>query len=173
MSETSQPRIFICYAKDDAEYAERIYHALKEVGADPWLDRKVLVHGDWWENEIRKAVQRSDAFVVCLRPGFDEIGFRQREIRWAMEALELRPPGRAFIIPFIVEPCDIPHWCRPLHVGADPLLPTTIGDLLVAVRKHCEAIRVTPEHWLTYSEQGYAFDRQDFAPTAFELGVAE
>lgn len=133
----SRPKVFICHSKQDTARAEELYDELLGAGADPWVDKKKLVLGDAWELEIKKAVAEADAFVVCLRPGFDEIGFRQKEVRWAVEAVELRPPGRGFIIPFIVEPCPLPDWCKSLHAGADLSRPTTIEDLMRAVEKHC------------------------------------
>ena len=114
-----------------------LYSYLKRAGAEPWLDKVNLVLGDNWERELKDAVLAADAFVVCLRPGFDEIGFRQREVRWAMEALELRPPGRGFIIPLIIEPCELPEWCRPFHAGSDRSRPTRFDEVLRAIEKHC------------------------------------
>ncbi len=131
------PKVFICHAKDDTAKAQEIASCLKTAGVDPWIDTDKLVHGDLWEQEIRKAVKEADAFVVCLRPGFDQVGFRQKEVRWAVDALGLRPPGRSFIIPFIIEPCELPDWCKPFHAGADLSKPTTLDDLLAAIRKHC------------------------------------
>jgi hypothetical protein len=95
------------------------------------------VLGDEWESEIKRAVHQADAFVVCLRPGFDEIGFRQQEVRWAREALQLRPPGRGFIIPFVLEPSTIPDWLKPFHLGSDLSKPTSYEELVQALRKHC------------------------------------
>jgi SAM-dependent methyltransferase len=173
MNNKSAPQIFICYAREDSTRAEQIFNVLKEIGVDPWLDKKILVPGDFWEHEIKKAVSRSDAFVVCLRPHFDKIGFRQKEIRWAKEALELRPPGQSFIIPFIIEPCEIPDWCKPIHVGTDPSKASPIEELVAAIRKHCSNLQRTSMLWKNYTDQGYAFDYDEFAPTKFELKVAE
>ena len=76
----------------------KLAQRLKNAGVDTWIDQDNLVLGDEWEHPIKRAVASADAFIVCLRPEFDEIGFRQREVRWALEALELRPPGRSFIL---------------------------------------------------------------------------
>jgi hypothetical protein len=97
-------RIFICYAKEDQFEAEKLFRRLRRAGFEPWMDKQCLVLGDSWEQEIRTAVAKCDAFVPCLRPGFDEIGFRQQEIRWPLDAFRIRPPSGAFIFPFIVEP---------------------------------------------------------------------
>ena len=86
----SAPKVFICYAKKDASNANELFEELQTAGANPWLDKRKLELGDDWEYEIKKAVKEADVFVACLSPGFDDVGFRQREVRWALEALELR-----------------------------------------------------------------------------------
>lgn len=136
-----RPSVFICHAKQDSAAAEEIFRQLDEAGADPWLDKEKLVLGDDWEQEIKRAVASADAFVVCLRPGFHDIGFRQQEVHWAIEALQRRPPGRGFIIPFIVEPCDLPDWCKPFHAGSELSTRSTIEALIRAVEKHCNWTR--------------------------------
>lgn len=134
-----RPMVFICYAKEDRTRAERIYQYLSENHCDPWMDKHGLILGDDFESEIRAAVGRADVFVACLRPGFDAIGFRQKEIHWALDALKLRPPGRGFVVPCLLEPCDLPSWCEPLHAGSDLARPTELEDVLRAVRKHSAA----------------------------------
>ncbi len=134
------PKVFICHANKDAAKAKDLFDALRSAGADPWLDTEKLVQGDEWEYEIKTAVAGADAFVTCLSPGFHQIGFRQKEVRWALEALELRPPGKGFIIPLIIEPCELPEWSRRFHAG-DLSKPTTISQLIRAVEKHCNWTR--------------------------------
>lgn len=102
------PQVFISYEKQDIAVAEQLCDFLLSAGAKPWLDKRELALGDEWEAEIKAALRASDACVVCLREGFDQQGFRQREVRWALEELERRPPGKGYIIPFLIEPCGIP-----------------------------------------------------------------
>lgn len=132
----SEPKVFICYAKEDAKVAEDIYKRLNRSGFDAWVDKHRLVLGDNWEVELKKAVTEADAFVVCLRPGFDALGFRQKEVRWALEALRSRPPDRAFIVPMVIQPCELPEWCRPFHAGNYLGTATTFSELVRALRKH-------------------------------------
>ncbi len=80
--------MFICYAHEDATKAQELFLWLKAAGADPWLDKRKLVLGDDWEHEIKRAVAEADVFVVCLRPDFDRIGFKHKEVHWAREALD-------------------------------------------------------------------------------------
>ena len=132
-----KPRVFICYVKPDERKAVGLYYRLLTVGADPWVDKRRLELGDDWKHEIKKAVAEADAFVVCLRPGFNETGFRQKEVKMALDALQVRPPGRGFIIPYIVEPCELPDWCEAIHAGPDLTKRTKFEDLRRAVEKHC------------------------------------
>ena len=81
-----------------------LYDALKEIGVKPWISIKDLNGGDLWQDKIENELPKSDAVVVLLHPGFDECGYRQAEVHKALETMRSKPPGRAFIIPFIVEP---------------------------------------------------------------------
>jgi hypothetical protein len=129
--------VFICYAKADQHHADKLFRALMKAGFDPWMDARMLVLGDDWQQEIRKAVERADVFVACLRPGFDEIGFRQQEVRWALDALAMRPKTGGFILPFILEPCaGLPHWCKGIHAGDHEHHASSIVDLIAALQKH-------------------------------------
>jgi TIR domain-containing protein len=138
--EISAPKVFVCYAKQDVAKAIEIYDYLIAIGASPWMDKRQLVLGDAWQAEIENAVANADAFVACLRPGFDAIGFRQQEVRWAIEALQRRPLGKGFIIPFIIEACNLPIWCTSIHAGHDLSTPSTFDQLRAAIEKHTGTI---------------------------------
>ena len=138
MQKSKKPRIFICYAKEDREGAGEVYEMLELAGGEPWIDQHNLLPGDDWEGEIQAAVSTSNAFVVCLSKRFDKVGYRQTEIRLAFKALDKRPPGKGFIVPYVLEPCDIPAWCEGFHVG-DPSSPTSFDQLIRAINKHCQA----------------------------------
>jgi len=43
-----------------------LYKRLRADGFKPWLDEEDLVGGQDWDPEIRKAVQNSHLFIVCL-----------------------------------------------------------------------------------------------------------
>jgi len=139
------PKVFICYAKQDESKAEELFDNLTRDGVNPWLDKRKLVLGDNWELEIKKAVSETDLFLVLLRPGFDAIGFRQQEVRWAVEAFQRRPIERGFIIPFIVQPCEeLPAWCAKIHAGSNLFAPTSYDDVINAIQKHYK-VKLVPE----------------------------
>lgn len=132
----TKPKIFICYMKEDRKTAEEIYDFLKDAGADPWLDTKMDI-GTLWRKAIKNAIEEADACVICLREGFDEKGFRQEEVRLAIDAMQTRPPGTAYIIPFIIEPFEeLPDWIGFVHAGDFSKSKTSLKDFLRAINKH-------------------------------------
>ncbi len=56
--------------------------------------------------EIRKAVRESDAILVCLSKQFNQAGYRQKEVRLALDVAMEKPEGEIFIIPARLEECE-------------------------------------------------------------------
>ncbi len=80
-----------------------------------WLDKEKLLPGADWELEIRRAVRESDVVVVCLSNQFNQAGFRQKEVRLALNTAMEKPEGEIFIIPARLEECDSPESLRKWH----------------------------------------------------------
>lgn len=57
--------------------------------------------------EIRKTVRESDVVVVCLSKQFNQAGFRQKEVRLALDTAMEQPEGEIFIIPVRLVKCDM------------------------------------------------------------------
>jgi hypothetical protein len=101
--------VFICHGKEDKEHARGIYRTLRAQHFAPWLDEENLAPGVEWEPAIRAAVRYSDVVLVCLsRTSSSKTGFVQKEIRIALDAAEERPEGLTYIIPAMLEKCDLP-----------------------------------------------------------------
>lgn len=101
-----QLRVFLCHAHSDKDTVKALYARLKREGVDVWLDKEKLLPGADWEFEIRKAVRESDVVIVCLSKQFNQAGFRQKEVRIALEEADRKPEGEIFIIPARLEECD-------------------------------------------------------------------
>ncbi|GMV33096.1 MAG: hypothetical protein AMXMBFR60_09250 [Chloroflexota bacterium] len=99
-------KVFLCHAHSDKDTVKALYARLKREGVDVWLDKEKLLPGADWEFEIRKAVRESDVVIVCLSKQFNQAGFRQKEVRIALEEADNKPPGEIFIIPARLEECD-------------------------------------------------------------------
>ena len=108
MPGTKRPlKVFLCHAHSDAAAVGALYSRLTEEGVDVWLDKKKLLAGSNWELEIEKAVRDADVVVVCLSKQFNTAGFRQKEVRLAIDTAMEQPEGEIFIIPARLEECDV------------------------------------------------------------------
>jgi len=105
-SQGRQLRVFLCYARDDIVAVRELYHSLINDNVDAWLDKENILPGQNWECEIKKAVRTSDAVLVCLSMIFNQQGFRQKEVRLALETMDKQPQGEIFIIPARLEECE-------------------------------------------------------------------
>ena len=113
---TRKLKVFLCHAKDDKPAVRDLYGKLKNDRIKPWLDEEDLIPGQNWEYEIKKAVENTDLFVVCLsKRAVDKVGFVQKEIKFALDVADLQPEGRIFIIPLKLEECDVPARLKSWH----------------------------------------------------------
>lgn len=116
MTEPKRPlRVFLCHAHSDKDAVKVLYTRLIQDGVDAWLDKEKLLPGQDWELEIRKAVREADVVVVCLSKQFNQAGFRQKEVRLALDTAMEKPEGEIFIIPARLEECDTLESLRKLH----------------------------------------------------------
>jgi cold shock CspA family protein len=111
-------RVFISYAKEDKQSAERLYRDLLQAGVKPWIDCVDLVAGQPWESTIRKAIYASDYFVALLsNRSVNKRGFVQKEIRHALEIAKEYPESKIYILVLRLDDCEPPfedlrrlHW---------------------------------------------------------------
>jgi hypothetical protein len=107
MNQPKRPlKVFLCHAHADRDAVRALYTRLTNDGVDAWLDKAKLLPGQDWELEIRKAVRAADVVVVCLSKQFNQAGFRQKEVRLALDTAMEKPEGEIFIIPARLEDCD-------------------------------------------------------------------
>jgi formylglycine-generating enzyme required for sulfatase activity len=116
MSKLKHPlKVFLCHAHADRSAVRALYTRLTNDGVDVWLDKEKLLPGQDWELEIKKAVRETDVVVVCLSKQFNQAGFRQREVRLALDTAMEQPEGEIFIIPARLEECDNLESLRKWH----------------------------------------------------------
>jgi TIR domain/FHA domain len=99
-------KVFLCHAHADRDPVRALYTRLTNDGVDAWFDKEKLLPGQDWELEIKKAVRKADVVVVCLSMQFNQRGFRQKEVRLALDTAMEKPEGEIFIIPARLEECD-------------------------------------------------------------------
>ena len=110
MNLTRPLRIFLLYARSDEKAVRRLYNRLSKAGASVWMDRKKLLPGQDWQSEIRQAIYSSDIIIVCLSKQFNKQGgYRHEELRIALEKANVLPDALLFIIPVLLETCEMPE----------------------------------------------------------------
>jgi RNA-directed DNA polymerase len=108
-------KVFLCHSSTDKPAVFDLYERLTADGVDAWLDKEKLLPGQEWELEIRKAVREADLVIVCLSKEFNQAGFRQKEVKLALETALEKPDGEIYIIPARLEECETLESLRRLH----------------------------------------------------------
>lgn len=143
MPEPKRPlKVFLCHAHADRDAVRALYTRLTDDGVDAWLDKAKLLPGQDWELEIKKAVREADVVVVCLSKQFNQAGFRQKEVRLALDTAMEQPEGEIFIIPARLEECDNLESLRKWHV-VDLFEDDGYQMLASALKAQAEKIGVT------------------------------
>jgi formylglycine-generating enzyme required for sulfatase activity len=143
-------KVFLCHAHPDADKVRAMYARLKADGVDAWLDKENIIPGQDWELEIRKAVRESDIVVVCLSKQFSQKGYRQNEVRIALDEASLQPEGEIFIIPARLEECNYLESLKRFH-GVDLFEERGYEYLMRALRLRADkigAVLQTKKGWL-------------------------
>jgi anti-sigma B factor antagonist len=107
-------KVFLCHASDDKPAVRELYQRLSaEDWIDPWLDEEKLLPGQDWDLEIEKAVEETDAVIVCLSTkGVSKEGYVQKEIKIALNAALFMPEDMIFIVPLRLDECKTPRHLR-------------------------------------------------------------
>ena len=109
MKKKSEIQIFLAHASEDKPAVLALYNRLKQAGYKPWLDKKDLIPGQIWRDEIPKAIKASQIFLACLSgKSANKQGYIQRELRIALDTFGEMLPGTIFFIPMRLEECEIP-----------------------------------------------------------------
>jgi hypothetical protein len=58
--------VFLSYASQDAEAAEKICEALRAAGIEVWFDQSELRGGDAWDQKIRQQIHDCALFIPVV-----------------------------------------------------------------------------------------------------------
>jgi hypothetical protein len=101
-SSSKSPHVFLSYASDDAQSAERLRPLLKLGGFGPWLDSEVLSTVEPWEAAMARAIRSSD-FVVALLSRGTRNSRQEQELRAAVrDSQGGDDPGKPLVLPCAV-----------------------------------------------------------------------
>ena len=97
--------VFLSYASEDAEAAQRIADALRAGGIEVWLDKSELRGGDAWDQMIRKQIKACALFIPIISRHADERseGYFRLEWKLAVDRSYLMTANRAFLVPVVID----------------------------------------------------------------------
>lgn len=104
MTEPSRA-VFLSYASQDAEAAQRICTALRAAGIEVWFDQSELRGGDAWDQKIRRELHDCALFmpVISANTVARHEGYFRLEWDLADQRTHMIARNRAFIVPVCVD----------------------------------------------------------------------
>src|SRR6516165_4639168 len=97
--------VFLSYASDDVEAAERIATALRAAGIEVWFDREELRGGDAWDQRIRQQIHDCRLFVPIISANTEARleGYFRREWKLAVDRTDDMASEVAFLVPVVID----------------------------------------------------------------------
>jgi len=105
-SEMQVPRIFISHSHKDNLIVERLAEEIEASGFSCWLDLWEMEVGDSIRRRVEEGIKTADWLLVVLSKASVKSQWVVQEIDMAfVQELEKR---HAFVLPVVLEPCEIP-----------------------------------------------------------------
>jgi TolB-like protein len=97
--------VFLSYASQDAEAAQKICEALRAAGIEVFLDQSELRGGDAWDQKIRREIQDCALFipVISANTASRHEGYFRLEWDLADQRTHMMARNRAFIVPVCLD----------------------------------------------------------------------
>ena len=101
---------FVSYAKEDFETAARLARELGKRGFRVWLDAEQLLPGQSWTSEIQDAISNCLTFIALISVhSVSKVGFVQRELKIALDLVDMVPDDIPFVIPVRLDTSEPSH----------------------------------------------------------------
>ena len=147
----NKSKIFLSYAHEDRNVTEKLYHDLIQYNLDIWYDNEKLIPGQNWRIEINKAIQTCHYFIAVLsNNSMTKKGFVQKELKSALDELDLRPERDIFIIPVRIDDVQEPsheklkelHW---IDLFPESKYKKGIGKIIKAINQKEVSVNIVPK----------------------------
>jgi len=126
-------RAFICYAREDGDFALSLAAELRNCGVPVWIDRWNIEPGANWDAAIDHAIRACTSFVIVLSPDAVASAEVRGELRRALNETK-------FIVPLLHRVCEIPRQLETVQYADFTGLASPSGgalkDLEHALRQH-------------------------------------
>jgi hypothetical protein len=97
--------VFLSYASQDAEAAQKICEALRAAGLEVWFDQDELRGGDAWDQSIRKQIKTCALFIPVISHTTHDRreGYFRLEWKLAIDRCHLMDANMAFLLPVVID----------------------------------------------------------------------
>ena len=133
-SHTGARAVFVSYASEDTQAAERIGASLEAGGIEVWLDRTVLRTGDAWDHKIRREIRDCALFIAVISRNTQARteGYFRLEWHLADQRTQLMAKSRPFLIPVCIDDtpekhAEVPESFSHVHWSRLPAGETSAG----------------------------------------------
>ena len=101
----STKAVFLSYASEDAEAAQRICNSLRAAGLEVWFDKSELRGGEAWDASIRQQIRNCALFVPIVSANTESRveGYFRLEWRLAVERSHLMSDDHTFVMPVVID----------------------------------------------------------------------
>jgi formylglycine-generating enzyme required for sulfatase activity len=142
-----KPTVFISYSHADKRFVDGLANRLKASGVDVWIDKWMIKVGDSITEKINEGIGASDWLIVVLSCASVSSRWVKEELN-AATVKNIEEDKHAFILPVLIEKCEIPSLLRHrkyANFKDDP--EYAFQELLEAIRPEASAtpLPVEPE----------------------------
>ena len=102
---TSARAVFLSYASEDTDAAQRVCATLRAAGIEVWFDQSELRGGDAWDIAIRKQIKSCSLFIPIVSANAHARieGYFRLEWKLAVDRSHLIAPDQAFLLPVVID----------------------------------------------------------------------
>jgi hypothetical protein len=102
---TPPAAVFLSYASEDTEAAERIAMALRTAGIEVWFDKSALRGGETWDRSIREQINECVLFIPIISANAHARieGYFRLEWKLAIDRSHRIAPDQAFLLPVVID----------------------------------------------------------------------
>ena len=97
--------VFLSYASQDAQAAQKICEALRAAGIEVWFDQSELRGGESWDRKIRKEIHDCALFIPVISANAHARveGYFRLEWKLATDRSHFMAPDQTFLLPVVID----------------------------------------------------------------------
>jgi glucokinase len=150
--------VFLSYASEDLEIANRIRTELETERYSVWMDKRRILAGDNFTTEIFDAISKSKYFLIVLSSYSTQSNFVRQELEAAWN--QSINGADVIVIPILYENCPIPLVLRQIHyIDFTKSTQSALRELIDTLHGHEQRGRGGPGKSVTQPTLGTEVDK--------------